>query len=128
MFLAVASLGLPGLANFVGEFLVLTGAFAVKPILAGIAAVGFVLSSIYALWLIYRLFQGPQRRTEPARDLGGRELTLCAGLIAVIVWLGIYPQPVLNTARPTIDTLTSSVTYVALPPSDETLRVEHDGR
>jgi NADH-quinone oxidoreductase subunit M len=112
LFLAVASLGLPGLANFVGEFLVLTGTFAVNPPLAAVAAVGFVLSSIYSLWLIYRVFQGPQRQTRPTADLGRRELAIFACLIAVIVWLGIYPQPVLNAARPTVDSLTSSVTYV----------------
>ena len=112
LFLAVASLGLPGLANFVGEFLVLTGTFAVNPPLAAIAAVGFVLSSIYSLWLIYRVFQGPERRTDSARDLGSREVAIFACLIAVIVWLGIYPQPVLDTAQPTVDSLTSSVTYV----------------
>ena len=78
MFLAAASLGLPGLANFVGEFLVLTGTFAVSPSLAAIAAVGFVLSSIYSLWLIYRIFQGPQRQTATAPDLGGRELAIFA--------------------------------------------------
>ena len=114
MFLAVASLGLPGLANFVGEFLVLTGAFAVSPTLAAIAAVGFVLSSIYSLWLIYRVFQGPERRPEEAADLGGREMAIFGVIIAVIVWLGLYPQPVLNTSKPTVDSLVSSATYVSV--------------
>ena len=122
MFLAAASLGLPGLANFVGEFLVLTGTFAVSPSLTSIAAVGFVLSSIYSLWLIYRVFQGPQRQTATAPDLGGRELAIFAGIIAATVWLGVYPQPVLNTAKPTVDSLTSSATYVirveGVPPSN----------
>jgi NADH-quinone oxidoreductase subunit M len=116
MFLAVASLGLPGLANFVGEFLVLTGTFAVSPSLAAIAAVGFVLSSVYSLWLIYRLFQGPERRTEEAVDLSGREMAIFGVIIAVIVWLGVYPQPVLNTSKPTVDSLVSSATYVVQPP------------
>jgi len=112
MFLAVASLGLPGLANFVGEFLVLTGTFAVSPILAALAAVGFVLSSIYSLWLIYRLFQGPERRPKEAVDLGGREMAIFGVIIAALVWLGLYPQPVLNTSKPTVDSLVSSTTYV----------------
>jgi NADH-quinone oxidoreductase subunit M len=112
MFLAVASLGLPGLANFVGEFLVLTGAFAVSPVLAAIAAIGFVLSSIYSLWLIYRVFQGPKRRTEEAADLGRREMAIFGAIIVVIVWLGLYPQPVLRTSRPAVDSLVSSAPYV----------------
>ncbi len=150
MFLAVASLGLPGLANFVGEFLVLTGTFAVSPTLAAIASVGFVLSSIYSLWLIYRLFQGPERRTEVAGDLGGREMAIFGGIMAVIVWLGLYPQPVLRTSKPTVDSLVSSATYVrrgeGVPPSsrgqdargtqrqdalateDKTQEAEYDGR
>jgi NADH-quinone oxidoreductase subunit M len=122
MFLAAASLGLPGLANFVGEFLVLTGTFAVSPVLAGIAAVGFVLSSIYSLWLIYRVFQGPERRPEAAADLGGREMAIFGGIIAVIVWLGVYPQPVLRTSTPAVDSLVSSAPYVrrseGVPPSN----------
>ncbi len=150
MFLAVASLGLPGLANFVGEFLVLTGAFAVSPILTGIAAIGFVLSSIYSLWLIYRLFQGPERRTKEAADLGGREMAIFGVIIAVILWLGLYPQPVLRTSKPTVDSLVSSATYVrrgegvspsnrgqdardtqgrdALATEGRTLEEEYDGR
>jgi NADH:ubiquinone oxidoreductase subunit 4 (subunit M) len=112
MFLAAASLGLPGLANFVGEFLVLTGTFAVNRPLAAIAAVGFVLSSIYSLWLVCRVFQGPQRQTGTAPDLDVRERAIFGAIIAVIVWLGIYPQPVLNTAKPTVDSLVSSATYV----------------
>jgi NADH-quinone oxidoreductase subunit M len=128
MFLAVASLGLPGLANFVGEFLVLTGTFAINPTLAGIAALGFVLSSIYSLWLIYRLFQGPERRTEEAADLGGREMAIFGVIIAAILWLGLYPQPVLRTSKPIVDSLVSSATYVM--PSEEavTREAEHDGR
>lgn len=110
LFLALASLGLPGLANFVGEFLVLTGTFAVSPTLAAIAALGFVLSSIYSLWLIYRVFQGPARTGHAALDLGPREMAMFSLIIAAIVWLGVYPQPVLDTARPQVESLLTSAT------------------
>jgi NADH-quinone oxidoreductase subunit M len=109
LFLALASLGLPGLANFVGEFLVLTGTFAVSPALAAIGAIGFVLSSVYSLWLIYRVFQGPQRQGVAAADLGAREMVIFSLIIAAIVWLGIYPQPILNTAKPPVESLLNSV-------------------
>jgi NADH-quinone oxidoreductase subunit M len=112
MFLALASLGLPGLANFVGEFLVLTGTFAVSPTLAGIGAVGFVLSSIYSLWLMYRVFQGPQRQGAAAADLGAREMVVFGLIIVAILWIGVYPQPVLNTARPLVESLLNPVTHV----------------
>jgi NADH-quinone oxidoreductase subunit M len=111
LFLALASLGLPGLANFVGEFLVLTGTFMVSPSLAAIAAIGFVLSSVYALWLVYRLFHGPLQQSQPAVDLRTRELLVFSLLIIAIVWLGLYPQPVLNTAKPSVESLVSSQQY-----------------
>jgi NADH-quinone oxidoreductase subunit M len=128
MFLAAASLGLPGLANFVGEFLVLTGTFAVSPTLAAIAAIGFVLSSVYSLWLIYRVFQGPERQTDRAVDLTGREMAVFGAIIAVIVWLGVYPQPILRMAKPTVDSLVSSATYVIEPRGEGIVEAEYDGR
>jgi NADH-quinone oxidoreductase subunit M len=104
LFFALASLGLPGLANFVGEFLVLVGTAAVSRSLAAVAALGFILSPIYALWLVYRIFQGPEKQNRIApRDLRPRELATCAVMIAAIVWLGLYPQPVLRTARPFVE-------------------------
>jgi NADH-quinone oxidoreductase subunit M len=112
LFLALASLGLPGLANFVGEFLVLAGTFAVSPTLAVLGALGFVLSSIYSLWLIYHVFQGPERAGYAASDLGAREMAVFSLIIAGIVWLGVYPQPVLNTAQPQVESLVESAANV----------------
>jgi len=109
MFLALASLGLPGLANFVGEFLVLTGTYAVSPVLASVGALGFVLSSIYSLWLIYQVFHGPVRQEHGERDLRGREIVVFALLIVGILGLGLYPQPVLNAAGPQVDSLVKSL-------------------
>lgn len=108
LFLALASLGLPGLANFVGEFLVLAGTYAVSPVLAAIGALGFVLSSVYSLWLIYLVFQGPMQQESQARDIDGREMFVFACLIAAILWLGLYPQPVLNAVRPQVNSLARS--------------------
>jgi NADH-quinone oxidoreductase subunit M len=115
MVLALASLGLPGLANFVGEFLVLTGTFAVSRPVAVIASVGFVLSSVYSLWLVYRIFQGPERESRPGLDLGAREMAVFGVIIAGIVWIGVYPQPVLRTAEPTVESLVNPVTGVRDP-------------
>jgi len=123
LFLALASLGLPGLANFVGEFLVLTGTFAVSPALAAIGAVGFVLSSVYSLWLVYRVFQGPQRQGVAALDLGAREMVVFSLIIAAILWLGVYPQPVLNTARPLVESLVDSAARAEGEPSAQSQTV-----
>ncbi|HXI21989.1 MAG TPA: NADH-quinone oxidoreductase subunit M, partial [Gemmatimonadales bacterium] len=99
MFLAMASLGLPGLANFVGEFLVLLGAYRTSIPLAVLATLGLVAATVYSLWMIQVTFHGP---TEPDRrlpDLGRREMALMTAIVLAIVWLGVYPQPVLDTAE-----------------------------
>jgi NADH-quinone oxidoreductase subunit M len=111
LFLALASLGLPGLANFVGEFLVLTGTFAVSPTLAAIGAVGFVLSSVYALWLVYLVFHGPLQQSQPGGDLKSREMLVFSLLIVIIIWLGLYPQPVLDAANSNVESLASLQEY-----------------
>jgi NADH-quinone oxidoreductase subunit M len=102
---AVASLGLPGLGNFVGEFLVLLGVYQVNLPIAILATLGFIVSTIYALWMIQRTFFGPNTADWQLPDSTARETAIMAALIAVIVWLGLYPQPVLNTARPALETL-----------------------
>jgi NADH-quinone oxidoreductase subunit M len=98
MVLAMASLGLPGLGNFVAEFLVLLGAFQVSPVLTIIASVGLVLAAVYALSFIQRTFHGPNTRGWRLPDLTLRDMAIMAVLIASLVWLGLFPQPVLNTA------------------------------
>lgn len=102
---ALASLGLPGLANFVGEFLVLLGAYQSNVLLAVLATLGFIGSTVYSLWLIQRVFQGPNRHNWRLPDMSLREALIMAGLIAAVVWLGLFPQPVLNTARPALETI-----------------------
>jgi NADH-quinone oxidoreductase subunit M len=105
MFLAMASLGLPGLANFVGEFLVLCGAFGMYPTITVIAALGFIVATIYSLWLIHRVFHGPNKNNISAPDMNLREMAVSAAIIAGIVWIGFFPQTVLNTVKPAIDTV-----------------------
>jgi NADH-quinone oxidoreductase subunit M len=105
MFLAAASLGLPGLANFVGEFLVLLGAYVHHGSIVVVAAVGFVLAAAYALWMIQRAFAGPSRQGQRFPDLTRREATIMALLIVAIVGLGLYPQPALDTAQHALETM-----------------------
>jgi NADH-quinone oxidoreductase subunit M len=105
MFLSLASLGLPGLANFVGEFLVLAGSYAANPVLTIVATVGFVVSTVYSLWLIYRVFHGPQENKATAPDLNLREMAVFGVMIALIAVIGLWPAPILNTAAPTVESL-----------------------
>jgi NADH-quinone oxidoreductase subunit M len=94
----IATLGLPGLANFVGEFLVLAGSFGANAVLTGIAASGLVISVIYALALFQRAFQGEPRMTGPLADLSLRETATLGVLALIVLGLGVYPQPVLDIA------------------------------
>ena len=98
MFFAVASLGLPGLGNFVAEFLVLAGLFAAQPWIAAVAALGLITAAIYSLWLIQQTFQGKPDETRAMDDFGAREMLAMAGMMFALLWLGLYPQPVLDLA------------------------------
>jgi NADH-quinone oxidoreductase subunit M len=100
MLFAMASLGLPGLGNFIAEMLVLFGAFMADKIITIIATVGLIASTLYALWFIQQVFHGPKQKDYKIRDLNLREMLIMVLMIVVIVWLGLYPQPVLETAKP----------------------------
>ncbi len=108
LFFAVASLGLPGLGNFVGEFLVLVGAFEVSRVFTVLAALGLVTAVVYALILIQKSFQGPARAGPAIADFRPRETGYMAVMMAALVWLGLYPQPVLDAARPALDGMRES--------------------
>jgi NADH-quinone oxidoreductase subunit M len=98
MFFAVASLGLPGLANFVGEFLVLLGTYRTTTTFAAAAALGLIVSVAYALALVQRTFHGTARIDLRPPDLGAREMAAMAAMGAGVAWLGVYPQAVLDLA------------------------------
>jgi len=102
LFFALASLGLPGLGNFVGEFLVLLGVYRVSVPLAAGAALGFVGATIYSLWMFQKVFHGSGRERTAMPDLSLREMALFASLVAALVWIGIYPQPLLDTLEPAL--------------------------
>jgi NADH-quinone oxidoreductase subunit M len=109
---ALALLGLPGLGNFVAEFLILIGAFQANVTLTVLATVGLIAATVYALWMVQQAFHGPNTANWKLPDLGGREMLTMAVMIAVIVWLGLYPQPILNTAKPALDQLQHSVSAI----------------
>jgi len=99
MFFTAASLGLPGLGNFVGEILVLIGTYKAYPLVAIFSSSGLILAAVYSLWLMQRAFFGPATSTEKLRDLNGRELATMLSLIVILLWLGLYPQPILDATR-----------------------------
>ena len=105
MFFAVASLGLPGLGNFVAEFLVLLGLFAVQPYLAAGAALGLITAAVYSLWMLQQAFQGAPDEQRKMPDFDAREMFAMAAMMIALLWLGLHPQPVLDLAQPVIDSL-----------------------
>ena len=106
MFFVIASVGMPGLGNFIGEFLVLIGAFKVNVPLTVLATIGIVVAAVYGLSLMQRSFQGtPNPQVATIQDFGFREMSVYAIMIVALVWIGVYPQHVLDLAQPTLDAL-----------------------
>ena len=95
---AMSSIGLPMLNGFVGEFLILLGAFARSPAFAVPATFGVVLAAAYLLWMVRRIFFGPVENPENRSliDLGLREKVVMAAILVPILWIGIYPDPFLR--------------------------------
>ena len=98
LFFAIAVLGLPGMGNFVGEFLILMGLYRASSVLASVAAVAFVASVVYALALVQKTFHGENTHGWQLHDLSGREMATLYSMAAITLWLGLYPQPVLDAA------------------------------
>lgn len=112
MFFCAALLGIPGTGNFIGEILILMGSFQAYPIISVLLTVSFVWAGLYALILIhkalfgdnttphlYALYQTKSATAKPLRDLGRRELSLLGVLVVGLIWLGLYPQPVLDKSK-----------------------------
>jgi len=108
----LASVGLPGLCGFVGEFLVLLGAAEVSIWLAAVAGLGVILAACYLLWLMQKVFYGPveDEHVKSMRDLNRRELWCIIPLIIMMFWLGLKPTSFLAPAEPTLQWLQSRLT------------------
>lgn len=105
LFFALASLGLPGLGDFVGEFLVLLGAYQLSVGITVVAALGILASTFYALRMVQRVFHGENTQRWQLPDLSPRETLIVAPIIVALLWLGLYPQPILNTFAPVMTSL-----------------------
>ena len=102
LFFSIAALGMPGLGNFIGEFLVLLGAFQMHWLLTAIAALGLIIAPIYSLIVIQKAFHGAHKEKHQLWDFGAREMTTMGLMVIVMVWLGLYPQAMMNVASPTL--------------------------
>ncbi len=124
----LSSIGLPGLNGFVGEFLILNGTFTAHRWYAVVAATGVILAALYLLWAYQRTFHGPPRSTADAEmaDLNLREGALLGVFIVGIVFLGVYPKPMIERIEPSVERLIAHIedkteTFVApeVVPADE---------
>jgi NADH-quinone oxidoreductase subunit M len=132
MIFTFAAVGLPGTSGFVGEFLVLVGAFQVNPWVAKMAASTMILAPAYALWLYRRVIFGKLVHADlkTILDLNIREAMILGSLAGLVLWLGIYPRPFLNIINPAIKGLVAnhqswvqeSTSFAQASPEEEGIR------
>ena len=116
---SLSSIGLPGTNGFVGEFLVLVGAFRTYPLATAVATTGVIVAAAYLLWALQRVLFNPLDKPENEKltDLTPRELAVLVPLLACIVWIGVYPKPLLERMEPAARQLIEQVRpTVASPP------------
>src|SRR5688572_13148551 len=130
---ALSSMGLPGLNGFVGEFVILLGAWgagtaggALSPFggvwFAGIAAIGIIMAAVYILYMFQKMFLGPQGEIidevkshgHGIRDLNWREILTITPLLIFIFWIGLYPAPFFDLMAPAVDKLVAALQTAAL--------------
>lgn len=108
MLFSMASLGLPGLANFIAEILVLAGAFQTNILWTSAASLGLIASTIYSLKIVQRAFHGEKLKEWNLPDFNLREIIIMTSLVISIVWIGVNPQPILNTSRNSVNVIQHS--------------------
>jgi NADH-quinone oxidoreductase subunit M len=102
MVFVMASVGLPGLGDFVGEFMVLVGTYRTSPVLAILAALGMIAGVTYGLRMIQRTLLGPNAHNWKLPDARWYERVVFGSMIVGLLWIGLYPQPILKLAGPAI--------------------------
>ena len=107
LIMTMASVGLPGLSGFVGEFLVLLGAFKANTWVAFLAATGLILGAAYALWLYRKIVFGTLTKDslKAILDMNRREVAVFLPLVLITLWMGIYPASFLDPMAPAVDKL-----------------------
>ncbi|MCF1709574.1 NADH-quinone oxidoreductase subunit M [Tabrizicola sp. J26] len=123
MFFTMANVGLPGTSGFIGEFLTLAGIFQVNTWVAAVAATGVILSAAYALWLYRRVVFGDliKESLKAITDMTAREKAIFAPLVAMTLFLGVYPSFVTDRIGPSVAALVTE--YHAALPADSATRL-----
>src|SRR5262249_40202134 len=110
MLFTLASVGLPGTSGFIGEFLVMVGAFRVNNWVATLICTGIILGCAYMLWLYRRVIFGKLEKSDlkAMLDLSPREIAVFAPLVLLVLWMGIYPTSFTDIMAPSVDKLMGS--------------------
>ncbi len=114
LIVTLSSIGFPTTNGFIGEFLILLGAFKVNKAVAAIAALGVILGACYMLWMVQRVFYGPitKPENEKLKDVNLREFVYMAPLLIMIFWIGLYPNFFLKKMHKSVDHFISQVQIV----------------
>ncbi|MFQ5947212.1 MAG: NuoM family protein, partial [Anaerolineae bacterium] len=113
----LSSIGLPGLNGFVGEFLILIGAFKESYLYAAFAVTGIILGAAYMLWLFQRMFFGTldNPANQGLRDCNGREVLYMLPLLLLMFWIGLYPRPFLARMEASVGKVVKMVRLEGAP-------------
>jgi NADH-quinone oxidoreductase subunit M len=124
MLFTMASVGLPGTANFVGEFLALVGAYSANSWVAAVATTGIILGAAYMLYLYRRVAFGESKNADAAAmpDLNSREWLMLAPIAAATLWMGVYPESFIAPMRKDVTTLLARLAPAA-PKSDSAIKM-----
>jgi NADH-quinone oxidoreductase subunit M len=124
LFFTMASVGLPGTANFVGEFLALVGAYNANSWVGAVATTGIILGAAYMLYLYRRVAFGESKNADAAAmpDLNLREWIMLAPIAAATLWMGIYPESFLSPMRKDVGVVLARIAH-ATPASDAQIKM-----
>jgi NADH-quinone oxidoreductase subunit M len=114
LFFALASMGLPGLNNFVGEILLLIGIFEARPLIGVLSFGGLIFTVIYILRMVKDTLFGEPKTTHPWVDVNGRELLILVIMALPILFIGLHPGPALRLLEPPVQHLLAQFSVLAL--------------
>ncbi len=117
VFFAMANAGLPGTAGFVGEFMVIMSAFKADFWIAFVAATTLILGAAYTLWMVKRVIYGEVKNPKVAelQDMSGREFVILGTLAVMVLWLGLWPAPLLEVMDATVEHLVEHIAVSKVP-------------
>ncbi len=127
--ITMSSIAVPMTNGFVGEFLILMGAFGANKVFGIIAVTGVVLGAAYMLWMVKRVFFGPegelvQKYKSSGLDMNAREIFVMAPLVVLVFWMGLYPQTFLSYSKASLEHLVENKSNYSISLPGESVKVD----